>query len=196
MIIGSAVCLWGFRIQPAVALSTREAEYKAITNAEKEILWLSRVAKEARWNVSSQTLIQSHNQLAIKWTTSKMSPPARANHNDVHAHFVRELEKTFLGLCIKFVTTKTQLIFLPNQLTGQSYIRCWSSWASVLPWRKVEMTWTLGLIHGLTDQENLGKQFNLGWYYSFYVGDVEDVLLNDEFCSQCFGLICYWDMDI
>lgn len=45
--LGNAVCLWGSKKQAAIALSTCEAEYCAMTHAAKEVIWISRIVEQA-----------------------------------------------------------------------------------------------------------------------------------------------------
>lgn len=45
--IGNAVCIWGSRKHPIVSMSTCDAEYHAITLAEKEVVWIQQVILES-----------------------------------------------------------------------------------------------------------------------------------------------------
>lgn len=103
--LGNAVCLWGSKKQPTVALSTCEAEYNAMTHVAKEVIWMSRVIEEAGWKLCADIVVRSDNQSAIRWATSEQSSPARAKHIDVQVHFVRELVNKSV-LSIQYVATE------------------------------------------------------------------------------------------
>eukprot|EP00171_Calliarthron_tuberculosum_P018781 IDg18781t1 len=87
----TVVHLWGFKKQAAVALSTCEAEYHAMTVAAKEIIWLRRVLAEIRLGICNASLLMSDNQSAIAWAKGERFPLSRAKHVDVHMHFIRDL---------------------------------------------------------------------------------------------------------
>jgi hypothetical protein len=89
--IGDAACIWGSKKQIAVALSTCEAEYHALTMAAKEVVWIRRVLEEAGVGISGATPVRSDNQSAIAWATAERIPLNRAKHIDVRVHFIREL---------------------------------------------------------------------------------------------------------
>ena len=44
--LGGAACTWGAKKQATVSLSTCEAEYRAINQAAKEVIWIKRVLHE------------------------------------------------------------------------------------------------------------------------------------------------------
>ena len=93
--LGNATVTWGGKKQSAVAISTCEAEYYAITPASQEIIWISRVLKEAgiqckKFNVP----LRSDNQAAIGSAVSEQGPSGRAKHIEVHMHFIRELVRS------------------------------------------------------------------------------------------------------
>jgi hypothetical protein len=53
--IGDAACIWGSKKHIAVALSTCEAEYHALTMAAKKVVWIRRVLEEAGLGISGAT---------------------------------------------------------------------------------------------------------------------------------------------
>jgi hypothetical protein len=89
--IGDTSCIWGSRKQIAVALSTCEAEYHALTMAAKEVVWIRHVLEEAGLGISGATPVRSDNQSAIAWATAERIPLNRAKHIDVRVHIIREL---------------------------------------------------------------------------------------------------------
>ena len=92
--INDAPCIWASKKQIAVALSTCEAEYHAMTIAAKDVLWLQRVLAESRMMHDcgmSVPVLRSDNQSAIAWCTGERLPQSRAKHVDVRVHFIRNL---------------------------------------------------------------------------------------------------------
>ena len=98
--IGQSVVTWSCKKQSAVAQSTCEAEYYALSMASKEIVWIARVLKESGIKCELDPVpIQSDNQAAIGWAVTDKFPSSRAKHIDVRVHFVRDLvQKKFLDV--------------------------------------------------------------------------------------------------
>eukprot|EP00171_Calliarthron_tuberculosum_P002470 IDg2470t1 len=89
--IDKAPCIWGYKKQASVALSTCEAEYHAMTVAAKEVIWLRRVLAEIGCGISSASVLRSDNQSAITWAEGERFPLSRAKHIDVRVHFIRDM---------------------------------------------------------------------------------------------------------
>lgn len=88
---GAAIC-WKSRKQRTVALSTTEAEYKALTEATKESIYLRGILKELGIPEISEGLIYCDNQGAIQLAASKKSHE-RTKHVNIQFNFVREAAK-------------------------------------------------------------------------------------------------------
>ena len=65
--LGSSPCAWISRKQKTVALSTCEAEYRAMTDAGKEVVWFRKLMFEAGYEVDYAVPLKSDNQAAIDW---------------------------------------------------------------------------------------------------------------------------------
>lgn len=89
--IGSGPVSWSSKKQGSVALSTCEAEYYAMTDASKEVIWIRRVLQEIGTNINYASIIRSDNLAALEWTTSEHPPSARTKHIDVRLHLIRDL---------------------------------------------------------------------------------------------------------
>lgn len=89
--LGNAVVNWGARKQQAVALSTCEAEYFALSEASKEVIWMQRVLHEVGKNVKGTTPLRSDNDSAITWAVGSKKHSKRSKHIDVRVHFIRDL---------------------------------------------------------------------------------------------------------
>ena len=98
--IGSGVVSWSSKKQPTVSLSSTESEYKALTNATCEAIWLRRILADLEEAQSGSTCINCDNQSAIKLAHNPVYH-ARTKHVELQYHFVRE----------KIESNETELIF-------------------------------------------------------------------------------------
>jgi len=99
---GSAIS-WSSKKQTSIALSTTEAEYMAMTQATKEIVWLRVLLEElgALAHITQMSQLYGDNQGALALARNP-EYHARTKHIDIQYHFVRELvmvEKVFLNYC-------------------------------------------------------------------------------------------------
>jgi hypothetical protein len=96
--VGSCDVSWKVVLQPVVALSTTEAEYMAIAEACKELIWLKGLYAEL-WGVDSCINLFSNSQSAIYLTKDQMFH-ARTKHIEIKYHYVGdEIEKCKLKVC-------------------------------------------------------------------------------------------------
>jgi ribonuclease HI len=87
--VGTTAVSWMSRLQKIVAISTTEAEYVAVTEAGKELIWLKGLLTELGF-------IQKHNSL---YSDSKSAIHlaknytfhSRTKHIDLCYHFIRSL---------------------------------------------------------------------------------------------------------
>lgn len=90
-LFGGAIS-WKSRLQPTVALSSTEAEYRATTEAGQEAVWLRQLLKSFNYETTSPTTLHCDNLGAIQ-LTSQSTFHARTKHIEIHYHFIRELVK-------------------------------------------------------------------------------------------------------
>lgn len=83
---------WRSRLQPTVALSSTEAEYRAITEAGQELLWLRNMMSRLGFEDHEPTVLQSDNLGAIH-LTSKSVFHGRTKHIEIQYHWIREVVK-------------------------------------------------------------------------------------------------------
>ena len=94
---------WASKKQRSIALSTTEAEYMAMTQASKEIIWLQVLLEElgALTHIKQMSTLYGDNQGALALARNP-EYHARTKHIDIQYHFVRELvlaEKVYLEYC-------------------------------------------------------------------------------------------------
>lgn len=118
---GGAVS-WRSKLQNCVALSTTEAEYIAITDAGKEVLWMKKFLKELGIK-QEKFVLYSDNQSAIHLSKNP-SFHARSKHIDVRYHWIRDvLESKQLDL-EKIHTDENGADMLTKPLTRDKLMRC------------------------------------------------------------------------
>jgi hypothetical protein len=85
---GGAVS-WQSRLQKCVALSTTEAEYIAITEAAKELLWMKKFLQELGLQQERYLLYcDSHSPIHLSKNSTFHS---RSKHIDVRYHWIRDV---------------------------------------------------------------------------------------------------------
>jgi hypothetical protein len=87
--LGSAAVSWSSKKQPTVALRSTEAEYMAITQATKELIWLQQLINEISYPINRITLLHADNQGCIALAKNPQFH-ARSKHIDIQHHFIRE----------------------------------------------------------------------------------------------------------
>ena len=88
MLYGAAI-IWSSRQQCTVALSTAEAEYYALGDLGRDIVWVRRLMADLGSPLTRPTPAREDNRSAMKWATDAASW-SKTRHIDVQYHKVRE----------------------------------------------------------------------------------------------------------
>jgi hypothetical protein len=88
-LLAGAAITWSSKKQTTVALSSTEAEYMALLQAAKEIIWIQRLLSDLGREARDQDLIHEDNQGAIALAHNP-EYHARTKHIDIQYHFIRE----------------------------------------------------------------------------------------------------------
>ena len=111
LFIGSVPISWRTLKQKCVALSTMESEFIALTEAAKELLWLSRIVEEIRLynllNLNFSSTIMCDNLSTISFANSPIENQ-RTKHVHIKYFFVRDLLYRNV-FDLKFVNSKDNL---------------------------------------------------------------------------------------
>ncbi|PKU78410.1 Retrovirus-related Pol polyprotein from transposon TNT 1-94 [Dendrobium catenatum] len=87
--LGSNLISWTVKKQVTVAKSSTEAEYRSLSAATSEVLWLRRVLAELNIEQSAPTPIHCDNILAIALAKNPVFH-ARTKHIEIDYHFIRQ----------------------------------------------------------------------------------------------------------
>ena len=88
--LGSCPISWKTRKQPSVALSSCEAEYMALSDTTREMLYLRTFCLSLDLKQPEQNIVLSDNQGAIALSKGHGVKHSRSKHIDIRYHFVRE----------------------------------------------------------------------------------------------------------
>lgn len=81
---------WKSRLQPTVALLSTEAEYRAVTEAGQELLWLRNMMRILGYGDSEPTKLETDNLGAMHLTTKSIFH-GRTKHIEIQYHWIREV---------------------------------------------------------------------------------------------------------
>lgn len=81
---------WACKCNHSVCLSSTEAEYKALTSAAKETIWILRCLADIRHEQEQATLMHCDNQGAIALSNNPVYH-SRTKHISVYHHFIRDV---------------------------------------------------------------------------------------------------------
>lgn len=118
-VLGGAVS-WTCKKQDIVALSSTEAEYVALTETCKEVLWLKRLTNDFNILVPETTLIKTDSQSCVAMIYNQKSS-GRTKHIDARYHFIRnQVEEK--RVCLKYHPTETNVADLLTKPLGGTKI--------------------------------------------------------------------------
>ncbi|KAH9291933.1 hypothetical protein KI387_042879, partial [Taxus chinensis] len=90
--LGSGVISWQSKLQPTVAISSTEAEYKAVVSAGCEAVWLRQILVDFQFSQVTATPLSlfCDNQGVLKMVKNPIYH-ARTKHIEIHHHYIRQL---------------------------------------------------------------------------------------------------------
>jgi hypothetical protein len=118
---GESTIHWSSKLQPCVTLSTIEAEYRVLTDAFKDIIYLRHLLTELDLEPNGATPLFSDNQACIRLAENPVLHE-RTKYIEIQQHFIRE--KVQSGeIDISFIPTSAQQAdFLTKPLAYTQFI--------------------------------------------------------------------------
>jgi len=126
--LGNNLISWGVSLQKSVALSSTEAEYMALTECSKEVIYLQNTVDELNKALKLEIpadipVIMEDNQGAIK-LGHNAEFHKRTKHIDIKYHYIRELVENN-KLRIIYINTKNQLADPLTKITAGPTLSTW-----------------------------------------------------------------------
>ena len=109
---------WQTKKQTTVALSTAEAEYMAISDLAKEIMWMRMILTELQLSIETPTIIYVDNQPAIRISEND-SDHDRTKHIDIRHYYIRDLVNDG-SVKLQWISTDNQLADIFTKALGPS----------------------------------------------------------------------------
>ncbi|XP_031277891.1 secreted RxLR effector protein 161-like [Pistacia vera] len=106
--MGPNLIQWSSQKQKVVALSSTEAEYRALAQTGTEVAWLQSVFSELGLTLSTTPVIWCDNVSAGALASNPVFH-ARTKHNDIDTHYIRE-QVLAKQVTIQYVPSKLQIL--------------------------------------------------------------------------------------
>ncbi|CAM9876073.1 unnamed protein product, partial [Heterosigma akashiwo] len=120
--LGDSPIVWTSRLQKSVSTSTTEAEYLALGECTKDVMWLRYLLSELGAKQILPTDINEDNQACISWAT-EITVTRKNRHLHVNYHFAREKVQSN-EIKVRYIETKEQIADLfTKALTLDSFER-------------------------------------------------------------------------
>jgi hypothetical protein len=104
--VANGVVTWASKKLPQVALSSAEAEYKALGEGVKDAIWLKQLYTELGLDSSPTTMVYCDNTASIQISKNPVQHN-KTRHFKLAWHFVRQVQKAG-EILVEFVSTKLQ----------------------------------------------------------------------------------------
>ncbi|TPX42812.1 DNA-directed DNA polymerase [Synchytrium endobioticum] len=121
--MGRGCVSWSSKKQSTIALSSSEAEYYALGDTIKEILWLQNLLEGIQYTVPLPTIIYEDNRGAQLMAENPLVTP-RAKHIDVKYHFIRHHVENGRIKLFSIPTVDQIADGLTKPLDGIAFQRC------------------------------------------------------------------------
>jgi len=127
---GSGVISWSSKKQPALALSSTEAEYKGAAIAACEVVWLQKLLSDLGQSVDAPVIIYCDNISSILLANNPIYH-VRTKHIEVHYEFIRE-KVLAKEIDLIHVSTENQVADIFTKVLGTDKLRKFRKMLGVL----------------------------------------------------------------
>jgi hypothetical protein len=115
--LGCNSIMWSSKLQPIVALSMMEVEYKPWVDGAREVVWLRKITIELGLHESSPITISCDNLNAINLVKNPMLH-AKMKHIKLHHHYIHE--KIEVGeIDVTYISTNEQEVDIMTKPLGK-----------------------------------------------------------------------------
>lgn len=111
---------WSCKKQSVVALSSTEAEYVALTETCREVVWLKRIAKEFNITMPKSATINTDSQSCIALIENHRTG-GRTKHMDTKYHYIKDVVRSG-EVTLKYHPTETNIADLMTKPLGGTKI--------------------------------------------------------------------------
>lgn len=129
-LFGGAIS-WRSKLQPTVALSSTEAEYRSTTEAAQEVTWLRSLLTSFGYTPVDPTPLHCDNLGAIQ-LTSKSIFHARTKNIEIQYHFIRELVKSKV-VCLAHCPSQSMMADLLTKALSKGPFRALRDLIGMIP---------------------------------------------------------------
>ncbi|CAM9476035.1 unnamed protein product, partial [Heterosigma akashiwo] len=105
--LGDSPVVWTSRLQKSVTTCTTEAEYLALGECAKDVMWLRYLLAELGFKQIKPTTVNEDNTACISWAT-EITVTRKNRHLHVNYHYVRELVQQN-EIEVKYINTSEQV---------------------------------------------------------------------------------------
>ncbi|CAM9774525.1 unnamed protein product, partial [Heterosigma akashiwo] len=105
--LGDSPVVWTSRLQKSVTTCTTEAEYLALGECAKDVMWLRYLLAEIGFKQIKPTTVNEDNTACISWAT-EITVTRKNRHFHVNYHYVRELVQQ-KEIEVKYINTSEQV---------------------------------------------------------------------------------------
>jgi hypothetical protein len=122
-LLGVGAVSWRSRRQRAVARSSMEAEYMALSQAACEAVWLRRLLEQMGFAQDQPTVLLADNQGSMALATNPVHHD-RSKHIDIQHHYIREVVDDKLVMLQYCSTQDMAADVLTKSLTRDKHCKC------------------------------------------------------------------------
>nr|XP_016510729.1 PREDICTED: uncharacterized mitochondrial protein AtMg00810-like [Nicotiana tabacum] len=128
IILGGSTISWKSKKQPTIALSSAEAEYRALRKVAAEIAWLTRLLGDLGLPISNLFPVYCDSQTTLHIAKNPVFHQ-RTQHIEIDCHYVRECLHVGL-IFLHFVSSADQLADIMTKVVYSTALWCETPYAS------------------------------------------------------------------
>ncbi|KAF3654260.1 hypothetical protein FXO38_15219 [Capsicum annuum] len=118
MMLGSCMISWKCKKQSQTSKSSTKVEYRSMSTACSEIIWLRRLLSELGIKIEGSTILYGDNTSAIRIATNPVHHES-PKHIDLDCHYIRELVED-RSINLRYISSKDQLADLFTKAMSRS----------------------------------------------------------------------------